>query len=67
MRFKSFISKEIKPIYSKHSSLGSDTYEIRWDVAHFMRRDFDPILRCRIARLVDHQLIFVKALRIMTT
>lgn len=50
MRFNSFISNEIKPIYTKYSLNEEEKCEIRWDIAHFRRRDFDPILNCRKAR-----------------
>ena len=53
MRFKNFISADISPIYTKVPPINEEKQcELRWDVVHFMRRDFDPALRCRLARLV---------------
>ncbi|KAM3185959.1 hypothetical protein ACTXT7_005307 [Hymenolepis weldensis] len=45
---------EIKPIYTKYPLNEEEKCEIRWDIAHFRRRDFDPILNCRKASVKDN-------------
>nr|CDS34600.2 hypothetical transcript [Hymenolepis microstoma] len=57
MRFNSFISNDIKPIYAKYPPTESGKCEVRWDVAHFRRRDFDPALNCRIASIKDNDYV----------
>lgn len=52
MRFAHFISSEIKPVFSKLLPSEGEKCELKWDVVHFMRRDFDSALHCRLARLV---------------
>ncbi|EUB63759.1 hypothetical protein EGR_01382 [Echinococcus granulosus] len=54
MRFAHFISWEIKPIFSKLPPTEEEEYELKWDVVHFMRRDFDSALHCRLASVKDN-------------
>lgn len=55
MRFSNFVSVDINPIYTRTPPVEEEGQcEQRWDVVHFMRRDFDPALRCRLARCATH-------------
>ncbi|VDM18506.1 unnamed protein product [Hydatigera taeniaeformis] len=54
MRFSSFISTEIKPVFSKLLTTEEEQCVLKWDVVHFIRRDFDSALHCRLASVKDN-------------
>ncbi|KAL5967854.1 Cilia and flagella-associated protein 61, partial [Taenia solium] len=54
MKFAHFISPEIKPVFSRLLSTEEEKCELKWDVIHFMRRDFDSALHCRLASVKDN-------------